>query len=333
MACPTRRRGWHSTRWWAEVIVPALALSHAPESYPTHMTDLVLQVASALLVLLSIVKMEAMVATDVFLARKGTELRYWLNEQPIGVRQDVTKMWTKYKKLGAGKLPWFPVGIKQYRLYTAAESHTESRYLYAFLVGLRQLWRMHFLAPLIACYVAIIACVNRALPVLVRIELLVTIEALLISTVSLVIESIVARQRLGGWASHYHHWPEAPTTTEAPPDPIREAILYFACAGLAYVLFVTLLILGVAQFSLQGPNHFAVHDLNSISSQAFTYFFQASSDSSSSAIGTIVIWTDRVLWLFYGSVIVGIVTSLISSPPPELNKNGPQAIGQESTDC
>jgi len=266
---------------------------------------------SVLIAVLALVKLEAMVATDVLLIRKGDELAEWLESCTPEDRANAEIMWDDiYSEIGAAKLPWFPVGIKSYRMYAAIERRKRlgHRRSAALLSIVRQLWRIYFFAPGLAIYSLIMVFLIKHPSLPLKIILFATVECLVLCTIALAVESLVASHRLGGWADAYHNWPAIPDypVNTKNTQVLRELTLYLACVGLGYCLLVALQVIAIQGFQSNSTAGFTLGTLNTIALHTFSSIAQGSGTVANTIALNVATWTVLIFWLAYVGVIVAI---------------------------
>ena len=115
----------------------------------------------AALAVLVLVRVEHLVATDIWIWLRGARWRKRIRELDKSALRDPARLWQEYHALGAGRLPFLIFGVKSYRLlaWSRQRGHGSAlirlRAITASLV--RPVWRWYFFAPGVALVVTVLA--------------------------------------------------------------------------------------------------------------------------------------------------------------------------------
>lgn len=213
---------------------------------------LILTVALMIIAAVSVLRVEHLIASDVWICLRGRRWRdlvILLNPEDW---EDKELIWRFYKVADGGALPWLFFGIRSYRLAAWAQACRSRRWSSLAIKGVRLLWRYYVFAPLTALMVAVLAVVPTHLSQASRIALLVVAGSTVLGMIAMAAEGTVAAFTLKSWAVDYHR-----RMARETPAGLRELAVILFCLVLALGACYSWLLVIATRFG--GFNGFPMH--------------------------------------------------------------------------
>ncbi|HEY1687665.1 MAG TPA: hypothetical protein VGF95_02260 [Solirubrobacteraceae bacterium] len=276
---------------------------------------MLLTIGLTVLALLSLLRVEHLIASDLWIRRNGERWQADLRALTPSQRSDPLEMWRCYQARGGGKLPYLYFGIRSHRLLAWHRSAT-NRGARTCLFALRFVWRYFFFAPAVSIIVILVSLLASGLPMLARWDLLVLAISTAIGLVTIAAEGVLASLLLESWAVEYHRFKKRSKNDYR----IHEVAVIWGCVG-----FVALAAVGLA--SVCAAQFHAYSDFPQAYSEAGKFWaalqiaipgmFSASWQGATTAVGMIGNLTLLALYVGYFLLLIATGLPVVLSRSPD----------------
>jgi len=257
----------------------------------------------------SVLRVEHLVASDVWIAFCGERWRRRVRQLPKRKLIDPQVMWLHYKQTYGGKLPWLFFGIKSYRLYALATASRDRRLKFMLVWLLRFLWRYYTFVPTMCLIVLVLSFRPSQLREVSRYALLVIASSTLLGMIAIAAEGTLAALFLKSWAIEYHRFPKGHRGSRHS-RAARERSVFLGCVLLAYLSAFSLVALvatrfdGYVEFAMTNP---LGHQLQDVTRLSLPFFLNNAWADAANSAG---FWSNVLVTLLYISYFVIFLTVL-----------------------
>ena len=164
-----------------------------------------LDVTLIVLAVLSVLRVEHLIASDFWIAFRGDAWKRRVSRMSISNKSNVTRMWKTYRDTGGGKLPYLFFGIKSYRLAHESDQAIGRgwRWRSHGLRLLRMSWRFYTFVVAMSSIVILLSIIPARLSETSSIALLIIAFAMVGGMLAVAAEVTLASLVLGSWAVLY----------------------------------------------------------------------------------------------------------------------------------
>lgn len=265
---------------------------------------MLLTVGLTLLALVSVLRVEHLIASDAWILRSGEQWQANLRMLTPDQRSDPLEMWRCYRATGGGKLPCLFFGIRSHRLLAWQRSATR-RGPRACLLALRFAWRYFVFAPTVSIVVILVSLLASELPAVARWDLLILSISTAVGLVAIAAEGELASLLLESWAVEYHRFKRRSKNDYR----IHEVVIVWGCIGFVALAAVGLASVCAAQFHAYSDFPHAYSEAGEFWAAlqiAIPGMFSASWQGAANAVGML---GNLTLLALYGSYFLLLLSS------------------------
>jgi hypothetical protein len=252
---------------------------------------------------LSVVRVEHLIASDFWIAFRGSDWQSGLKHLSEAGKSNVPRMWRAYRENGGGKLPFLFFGIKSYRLlhWSDAAKRHGWKWRSRGLRMVRLAWRFYTFVLLASVLVVALSAAPVRLSTMSRVALLIVAFAMAGGMLAIAAEVVLAALVFGSWAVLYHRWPRPAVRTPR----LHEFNLGVGCVLLTQVALFALVFCAETRFhaypDVPGAGWIAVRDAITASYSGFI------SNAVATGLGPLAFFINLVTAISYVSYFVFVL--------------------------
>ncbi|AKU18188.1 hypothetical protein [Luteipulveratus mongoliensis] len=203
------------------------------------MGTVLLTSALGTLVVYTIVRVEQLITSDLWIQHRGVAWLKVAKRASAGQLRDPEYVDRLFERFGGGTTPWLFVGIKSYRLrrlsrhLEASGAYRRARAVNLFRTVFWQYYTFPFLVAILLCALSLTGRHTDS----IRYLMLAEAALLIVGYIAICAESVFALLLFGSWSPWYHRFPKVPRSTK---QNTKVDELQFAGGALMLLGFVAL---------------------------------------------------------------------------------------------